>query len=239
MIDMQGGIFLNHQTQVHQVKVRSRASRLKEPMQSSVSPAEIPCQASWGKKLLQADRLMRNLAVTGGLFLVVAAVRNVSLPEAQSVFGALQAGAGMEWDESVGKLSFVNSFLPESIQSVWNEHHDITVFAPVSGSVVHAWSQYEPYVLIETTAKEVRVCADGEVMSIAHGIDEERIVRVRHDDGTEAVYGNLHSSLPVTGDRVYAGDIIGTLLEGEPLAFELRVEGRSVNPEGRLKPFAE
>ena len=93
--------------------------------------------------------------------------------------------------------------------------------------------------VIQTKLSDVRAAADGEVMSIAHGLDEERIVRIRHDDASEAIYGNLASCLAQVGDRVYAGDVFASILEGEPLAFELRVDGRSVDPTGKWKHFDE
>lgn len=200
---------------------------------------ELPGRSVWGERFLQLDKLARNLIVVGCLFMVVVAVKNTTTLEAQSVFGAIQASAGIEWDESVGKLSFVNALLPESLQAVWSEERNLSVFAPVNGAVVHAWSQAEPYVMIESAVDDVRAAADGEVMSIAHGLDEERIVRIRHDDNSEALYGNLKTCLVEEGDRVYAGDVFAKLLEGSPLAFELRLDGRSVDPEGKLVRMAE
>ena len=227
------------QTQVRNMKVKSRAARLEVPLGESARVEELPRRGhDLGKKLLRLDQLARNLAVVGCLFLVVVAVRNTSAPEAQSVFGALKEGAGMEWDESVGKLSFVNSLLPQSIQAVWNERDVSEVFAPVSGDVVHAWSQAEPYLMIQSGLTDVRAAADGEAISIAHGLDEERIVRIRHDDDTETLYGNLEACYVEVGDRVQAGQIFAGLLDGQPLSFELRVDGRSVDPEGKLLPVA-
>lgn len=217
------------------MRVRSRAARLQEPVALSNRVEELPPQRSFGETFLKADRFVRDLMVVGCLFLVVAAVRNVSTPENQSVFSAIQASAGMEWDESVGKLSFVNAIFPSGIRAVWNENADVAVLSPVLGEVVHAWSQAEPYVMLQTSLRDVRASADGEVMSIAHGMDEEKIVRIRHDDQTETLYGNLEACYAEVGDRVYAGDVFAELLDGMPLAFELRIDGRSVNPEGKLR----
>lgn len=228
---------MNQQTHVKSMKVKSRAARLMdEPAQLIELPAR---ESSWSARFLQFDKLVRNLAVVGGLVLVIIAVRNSTIPEAQSVFSALQESVGMQWDESVGKLSFVNSLLPEEIQEVWSEEPSIAVFSPLNGEVVHAWSQNEPYLLISGTVSDVRASADGEVMSIAHGMDEERILRVRHDDASETIYGNLVTCSVEVGDRVYAGDVIGTLLDGFPLAFEVRLDGRSVDPSKNLRPFEE
>ncbi len=228
------------QTQVRNMKVKSRATRLETPVSAPARVEELPPRRhNLGRKLLKLDELTRNLAVVGCLFLVVVAVRNTTAPEAQSVFGALKEGAGMEWDESVGKLSFVNSLLPKSIQAVWNERENTEVFAPVNGEVVHAWSRSEPYLMIRSGVTDVRAAADGEVMSVAHGLDEERVVRIRHDDGTETLYGNLESCYVEVGDQVLAGQVFAGLLDGRPLSFELRVDGRSVDPEGKLLPMEE
>lgn len=228
---------MNQQTQVRNVKVKSRAERL---LAEEAQLTELPVRKKqFGNWFLQFDNLVRNLAVVGGLVLVMMAVRNSSLPQAQSVFGAIQDSAGIQWDESIGKLSFVNSILPEGIREVWNETPIQAVFAPVSGTVVHAWSREEPYLLLEGDTRDVRASENGEVMSIAHGMEEERIVRLRHTDGTESVYGNLESCSVTVGAQVSAGDIIGKLIVEKPLAFEVRMNGRSVDITHSLKPFDE
>lgn len=237
MFCCRGGIFLNQQTQIKRIRVKSRAERL---LDKTAELVELPeRERTFGMRFLQLDRLVRNFAVVGGLVLVITAVRSSDVPEAQSVFGVLQESAGIQWDESVGKLSFVNSFLPEEIQTVWNETPSISVFAPLNGEIVHAWSQTEPYLLIQSALSDVRASADGEVMSIAHGIGEERILRVRHDDNTETIYGNLQNCYAEIGQYIKSGDIIGTVLPGYPLAFEVRMDGRSINPADGLKTFEE
>ena len=222
------------------MKVRREGSMLStDTPPPKAELTELPPRQGWGKRLLRADKLVRNLAVVGAMLLTVVAVKNAGSPNAQSVFGALQASTDMEWDESLGKLSFVGGILPEGIQAVWSEREAITVFEPVSGETVHAWSQSEPYMAFMSQVRDVRAVADGEVMSVAHGLEEERILRVRHDDATESIYGNLLNCYAQEGDRVYAGDVIATTIEGKPLIFELRRDGRSINPEGLLEPLAQ
>ena len=230
---------MSNQTQVKNMRVKSRAARLMETSMEQNAVEELPQRKRFGETFLKLDRFVRDLAVVGCLFLVVMAVRNVSTEESQSVFSAIQASAGMKWEESIGKLSFVDSILPDGIREVWNENKDAAVWAPVQGSVVHAWSDAEPYWMLQSSVRDVRAAADGEVMTIAHGLNEERIVRIRHDDHTETLYGNLRDCYVEQGDRVHAGDVFAALLEGEALAFELRVNGRSVNPEGRVKSILE
>lgn len=208
----------------------------EEPKHMAAEWSQLPPQKTFGQKLLQTDRLIRNLAVVGGLLLTVVAIRNAGIPQTQSVFTAITQSAGMEWDESLGKLSFVGGILPDGISAVWNEKETLSVFAPITGKTVHAWSTAEPYVEYESAVSDVRAVADGEVMSISHGLDEERILRVRHNDETESIYGNLAACSAEVGQRVYAGDVIAQVLDGKPLAFELRRDGRSINPEGLLRP---
>ncbi|MEG0048575.1 MAG: M23 family metallopeptidase [Clostridia bacterium] len=230
---------MNQQTQVKSMKVKPEKQLLSDAAETGATLIDYPPEQSWGKKLLRADRLIRNLAVVGGLLLTLVAVKNAGMPQTQSVFSALEKSAGMEWDESLGKLSFVNGFLPQGIEAVWSERQNVTVFAPIVGETVHAWSVQEPYVEYQSHVSDVRAVADGEVMSIAHGMEEEKILRVRHKDETESVYGNLVMCYAQEGEQVYAGDIIARVLDGKPLAFELRKEGRSVNPEGLLRPQPE
>ena len=91
----------------------------------------------------------------------------------------------------------------------------------------------------QTDVADVRCAADGQVMSVAHGLDEERIVRIRHENGVETVYGNLAECFVQEGDSVASGQIFARVLEGKPLAFELRRDGRSIDPRGRLMPLDE
>lgn len=223
---------MNHQTKVTNIKVKPSAVRL----QSSPKVAtELPPKTKGlGSRFLQLDMLVRNLVAVGGMVLVLVAVRNSTAPEAQSVFGALQSTAGMQWDESIGKLSFVHSLLPKEIQEVWNESSPLEASLPTNGAILHAWSQDRPYVLMDSENGTVFASAEGEVMSIAHGLDEEKIVRIRHD-GFETVYGNLKECSIELGDTVAMGQAIGSLLENYPLSFEIRLDGRSVDPARYFK----
>ena len=228
---------MNQQTKVKAIKIKPKATRLMEQPSDLIELT--PRDGAWKQRFRYSDRLVRNLAVVGCLVLIVTAVRNSSLPETRSIFEAVQASAGMEWDESLGKLSFVNSILPQEIQDVWNETTAVQVVLPAQGTVSHAWSESEPYLMIESQTDEVCSVAEGEVMSVAHGVDEERIVRIRHADGIETIYANLEECFVEQGDFIPAGTKIGEKLPQEPLAFEVRVNGRSVEPDVRPFSFGE
>jgi len=218
---------LDQQTKVKAIKIKPKALRLLE--QTSGLTELAPRDETWKHRFMRLDSLVRNMAVVGCLVLVVTAVRNSSLPESKSVFEAVQASAGMQWDESLGKLSFVNAILPPEIQEVWSETSSLTLNLPVDGMVVHAWTAKEPYLLLEGE-KVVFSVAAGEVMSVSHGMDEEQIVRIRHEGGAETIYGNLEKCLVEAGDHILAGTEVGTVLSGRPLAFELRMNGKPTEP---------
>ena len=227
------GFSLEQKTRTHQMKIKSKATRLR---QEYINPViELPHRKqSICQRFLKLDSLVRNLVVAGGLALVVIAIRNSTMTQAQSVFSALQDSVGIQWDESIGKLSFVNTLLPEGVQEVWSESNkrETNITTPIRGNIVHAWSVNEPFFLIQTDSERVFAVGEGEISAIAHGINDERIIRITHSDSSESIYGNLANTVVDVGDCVSPGDELGTLLAGQPLAYEFRRNGFSVNDVG-------
>lgn len=89
------------------------------------------------------------------------------------------------------------------------------------------------------TGEGVMAAADGVVSEVyAHPMMGYTVV-VRHDGGAETVYQNLAEDIAVSvGDTVKSGEVIGAVgdsalieIAEEPhLHFELRVDGKTVNP---------
>lgn len=236
---------MEEQTRVNQIQVRQQRKWIQPPMpqentyQTSAMMTELPMRAKGLKRLFQPENLSRNLALVGCLALVVVALQQTGGEKSVSVFSALRDEMTATWDQDVGKLSFVSDLLPAEIQAVWNPAAGIAVQAPVNGQVVHTWSVQEPYLEMSTVVTDVRSAGDGEVMSIAHGLDEERIIRIRHTDGSEALYGNLQTAYVELGSVVESGEIIASLLPHKPLSFELRVNGQSVDPVPCMSAWTE
>lgn len=227
---------MSEETRVNQMEVRQRRRWIQPPMpteesvQTSSQLTELPPPVKGFRSLIQPENLGKNLALVGCLALVVLALNHGGTEENVSVFSALKSEMTASWDEDVGKLSFVSDLLPPEIREVWNPSPTVSVMAPAHGQVVHAWSTQEPYLEMHCSVTDIRASGDGEVMSVAHGLDEEKIIRIRHTNGSETLYGNLQSTFVEAGSLVQQGDIIGTLLPEKPLAFELRVSGRSIDP---------
>ena len=81
--------------------------------------------------------------------------------------------------------------------------------------------------------------AAGQVMSIAHGQDEELIVRLRHESGMETLYYNLADVLTQEGDSVSSSTCLGHVIRGSQALLEVRMAGRSMNPSAWLFPRDE
>ena len=180
----------------------------------------------------RAEELLKNLAVASALVLCTVALRSGALPGASSATDALLAAVSgdMILDDTLGRLSFVSALFPEATL-VFGENRYETLSIPVSGgSVVHACSQTEPYTAWESQRSEVFSSCDGTVMGVYHGEDEELLVQVMGDNGLRCIYGCLAQVTVQEGDRVEAGDLLGTLAEGQPCAFEVQQDGISVDP---------
>lgn len=237
---------MEKETQVKQIQIRERRTRLqptvlKEMEQvSSAEWAELPQREKGWRAFVSPEALTKNLALLGCLSLVVLALQTAGAGEdGVTVFSSLQSGLTAAWEEDIGKLSFVSELLPPEIREVWNPTPVVAVTAPLAGDTVHTWSAKEPYLEIASTVSDVRAAAAGEVMSIAHGPEEERILRLRHTDGSESLYGNLAECFVEVGDSVESGEVIAALLAEKPLAFELRLDGRSVDPASVMRPIGE
>lgn len=207
-----------------------------EPMDTSAQYTELPPRKQGFRAFFSPEALTKNLALLGCLSLVLLALQKSGEQGSVSAFSALQSEMNTSWEADVGKLSFVSELLPSELREVWNPAPAVAVSAPAAGEMVHVWSASEPYVEIQTDEVQIRSADKGEVMSIAHGPGEERILRIRHENGAETLYGNLKSCFVETGSIVESGEVIATLLPDAPLAFELRINGRSVDPAKHLLP---
>ncbi len=207
----------------------------KNSVESTVPDAD---RVSSHKKRF-GEKLARNLALAAMLVLTVAAVHNAELPSGQTLLAAVQEMIDPNWDESLGKIRFVGNWFPETVAVFFESDPQMELTAPCFGSVSHAWSDDEPYVGYASSDRNVYAAADGQVMSVAHGMNEERIVRVRHDDGLETLYYNLSSVSVREGDAVTASTCLGQRLPYEEALIEVRRAGRAIDPSALLAPREE
>ena len=194
-----------------------------QPEQPEITCA-LPDKPRWG------ERLARNVALAGLLMVTVAAMRNAELPSGGTVLTAVRQMIDGEWDGgALGKISFVGSFLPETVAVFFESAPDAALTAPCFGSLSHAWTAEEPYLGYDSQDKRVYAVAPGQVMSVYHRPEEEYILRVRHDDGLETMYYALASIFVSEGDAVSASTCLGQALP-EGVVIEVRRAGRAIDP---------
>ena len=215
------------ETKVTSIRIRqgSLLSETPENEEGRVEWREIP-------KRHRGEDFVKNLSVAAGLVLCAVALRTGALPSLSKTSDAVMTAATDQslLDEQLGKLSFVSALFPEAVL-VFGESSSEQLSVPVSGgTVVHAWSEAEPYLSWRTDSRSVFASCDGEVVGVYHGNGDERLVQIAGQDGLSCVYGNLDQVMVRTGDAICAGDQIGTLLVGEDFVFEVRRDGRSIDP---------
>jgi hypothetical protein len=180
------------------------------------------------KPLRFGERMLRNTAVCVAALLCALAIRTVDAPIARTVSAGLRDWVTMDLDESLGSLKFVQNLLPDAALVFWHIGSSQTFARPSQAALSHGWNENEPYLTYSSdTQNPVYASAAGEVAAITYLEDGSSTVRLRHEDGMETVYGNLASCVVREGDLAAVGDVIGA---SGTLFFEIRGEGRSMNP---------
>jgi murein DD-endopeptidase MepM/ murein hydrolase activator NlpD len=129
--------------------------------------------------------------------------------------------AGARISQDFGPKSFTGE-PSATVDGIYHAHyHDGVDYAAPLGRSVHA-------------------IAAGRVVAAGRAADGAVIVRIRHADGSEALYAHLNAALDVrVGDRVSAGEPIGVIgltghTTGPHLHLELTRHGRKVDVETTL-----
>ena len=187
------------------------------------------------------ERLSRNLALAGMLIITVAALRNAQLPTGQTVLTAVRHMIDDHWEENIGKISFVSNLFPETVSVFFQSAPAASLTLPCfQASLVHPWSGDEPYLgFASSNGSAVYAVSSGQVMSVAHGPEEEKIIRLRHEDGLESMYYNLLTVAVREGDAVTASTKLGEAIPGASIAVEVRRAGLPIDPTALFSPRNE
>ena len=186
-------------------------------------------------KLSAGDRMLRNTAVACALLLGVLALGNIRQPWAMRASETVQRALTMhiDLDSSIGRLSFVRGWMPESALVFFNLHGGAELAAPVSGELKHAYSDDQPWLLF-ACPEDSPVCAaaDGTVTAVSELSGGSTGVLVDHGEGMETVYAYLSSASVQPGDAVSRGQALGQ--SAAQLYFELRQSEAAVDPTERM-----
>lgn len=209
-----------------------------QPKERKFLPPKPP-EVTWRESIHRkhGEELLKNLAVAASLVLCAVVLRSGSIPGVSSAVDAVMTAATSDTllDDRLGKLSFVSTLFPEATLVFGEVRGDILMKPVSSGEVVHAWNEEEPYMAWQTEDEKVCASATGEVLGVYHGEDEEYLVQVLGTDGIACLYGNLSECYVQTGDSVQAGDTLGALLPGQECIWEVRQDGRSIDPAAFLR----
>lgn len=212
----------------------------KRPVETQSGPMRVREKESvWTLEQARARgkrRTLKNLSVASALLLCAVALRMGAVPPLQQGADAVLTAACGDTllDDRLGKLSFVSSLFPEAVL-VFGEAEEGVLAMPVSAaSLEHAWSREEAYTTWQSDGREVYSAIAGEVSGVYHGPGEELLVQITGKGGLSCVLGNLAEACVQTGDAVDQGQKVGELMHGQPLAFEVRQNGRSVDPSPLL-----
>lgn len=186
-------------------------------------------------KLSAGDRMLRNTAVACAMLLGVLALGNIRQPWAMRASETVQRALTMhiDLDSSIGRLSFVRDWMPESALVFFNLDGGAELAAPVSGELKHAYSDDQPWLLF-ACPEDSPVCAaaDGTVTAVSELSGGSTGVLIDHGEGMETVYAYLSSASVQPGDAVSRGQALGQ--SAAQLYFELRQSEVAVDPTERM-----
>ena len=204
----------------------------KQPASASARPTRrmrIKTQLSF------QERLLRNSCLACAVLLGVLALGNLNQPWAVNAASGIQQALTMtiDLDESIGELTFVRKIMPESALVFFDLSGTHELAMPAKGEVTHAYSQAQPWLMLETGEDGgVYAPEDGVVSAVSPLSDGSYGLLIDHGEGLESVLANLDSVALQNGDEVIRGASVGSC--ARVLYYELRQGGEPIDPSEKL-----
>lgn len=199
-------------------------------LSSNIKPcASIPETPAPPTKGRLWEKLTRNVAIATAVLLGVVVLRDTSAHGGdlvQTVKNIVES----EWDQNVGRLTYVSSSLADSIQVFGSRQPELT--CPVWGAAALTASQVGTALRYDQ-AGTVYAAAAGEVTQIVHDDEDRYIVLVYHQDGITTLYYGLDSCAVQEGDPVTADTRLG--VSSQAFAFEAQKYGRTMDVAATLR----
>lgn len=177
------------------------------------------------------DRLLRNSFLACAVLLGIMTLGNIQQPWARKASEGVEKALTMKvnLDESLGQLSFVRKWMPESAQVFFNLSAGHEYAQPVQGDLSHSYDDLQPWLMFECSANTpVCAVAPGTVSAVSPLSDGSFGILIDHGQGLESVSACLKDVAVQTGDEVPKGGTIGS--SSEKLYFELRKGDEPINP---------
>jgi murein DD-endopeptidase MepM/ murein hydrolase activator NlpD len=114
-------------------------------------------------------------------------------------------------------------------------------FGPVKSKLSGTWVRHTGWTLTANPGNRIRSVSEGTVVYAKGFKGYGLLVVIDHGGGYHSVYAHLRTILVKPGSRVEKGTPLGVIgatgsLTGEKLYFELRQDGRPIDPEGWFAP---
>jgi len=126
--------------------------------------------------------------------------------------------------------------LKSALPSVWPTRGDFTSgFGWRKNPLGQRWRFHSGVDIAERRGTPIFAVGDGTVLRALYNEGYGRMIEIDHGFGITTVYAHCHILRVREGQRVEAGDLIGTMgstgrVTGPHLHFEVRLEGHAVNP---------
>ena len=224
----------NSTLRIH-ARIRPGEDEVRQPIKIEQTAEKKPRTRRVRAKLTRTDRLLRNSAYACALLLGVLALGNVDQPWAKKASDTVERALTMriDLDDDIGALELVKNIMPESALVFMNLSGQTALELPVEGSVAHAWSNLQPWMVFNCAdGTEVHAAAAGTVTAITPLSGGRYGVLVDHGEGIESLYAQMTSVDVAAGDGVSRGQAIGAC--GDGMYFEYRLNGESVDPTSEL-----
>lgn len=182
------------------------------------------------QKIRWSEKLLRNFFVVALLTLLLSAIHNEQLPSGNTVMTAVQEIIDTPWDESLGKISFVSNMFPDVAAVFFSDAPTLDLIAPCMGEAINTWTKATPYLSYMNADLKVYAPGNGQIMSIAYGERDEKVIRIRHTDGIESIIYGLSSLYVQEGNSVTCSTIIGEGRSNTTTILEMRKDGVPFDP---------
>lgn len=236
---MEGGFFMQNQNKLTFHTTLDRENKTITPVPDTPDKpikAKPKIKKTHAARLSPSERLFKNTAIACGLLLTVMALKNIDTPVTNKITTAVKSVVSMDLDlpSSVGSLSFVQKFMPESALVFLNMTDTKQKALPVKGEIVHPYSEKQPWTEYKTLDNApVYSITEGKVEACVQTEEGDFTILIRNPDGTECVYAFLHQVSVRTGDSIDMGDPLGLTGANDKarLYFEVRKNGSAINYE--------